>query len=166
MAESGFSSEVSITVEAATLSEAPEGPLLAGTTIIRRRLQMLGPTRLLIPFDTIWNNKIYQAYAGCVFLGRTDNTTDRVIQAELPGGVDFFLNPQNRLYHLTLIAVDPLDKDVDFGEMLAPRPHPIAELTYDAADPDGDAKEDLIYGSVIPGCGPNFENPIGRVSRS
>lgn len=144
---------------------APLGPMLAGMRVLRKRTVIVSPLQLIIFFDTIWTNKLYQAYAGCIFVGRTENFSDRTISIKLPGGFDSFTTGI-RPYHLTLVAVDDVDKNVDFGDTLSPRPHPIVKLTYEAADADGDAKEDWIYAGKVPGCGPDYTAPIiGRVDR-
>lgn len=128
-------------------------PYLGGLAITGA--EWVGPSALSISFSTTWGNDyFYQLYAGRSLIGATSSRTQRKVVGQLV--------PTDWPQYLQLLAVDPADRDTDFGDDLPPRPYNRAKIQFQATSWPADSKSIEVRAGTEPGGDVDPENIVGR----
>ena len=118
------------------------------------RAEWLGTTALRVEFSTVDTGQLFQLYAGRKRIGVTSDVSERAVIGQLQPS----LYPQ----HLTLVAVDPADKETDYGDELPKRPYNCVRLTFTISGWPSDAAFVDVVGSTEPGGAVDQDNLLVR----
>lgn len=101
-----------------------------------------GPFALLVRFSTTYSDMLHQFYVGRSLVGWTERADERSL----------ICNVQDSLWpeHYQLLAVDPAERDTDYGALLPPRPYNRVKLAFPIVG-GGDTESIEITGSPAPG---------------
>lgn len=128
-------------------------PYLGGMRITSA--EWLGTTALAVRFTSSWGRDYYyQLYAGRSLIGVTSSPLERQVVGQLQPT----LWPQ----WIQLLAVDPAERDTDYGSDLPPRPYNKARVSFTASGWPADAKVIEVTAGTEPGGAVDPDNVVAR----
>lgn len=129
-------------------------PYMGGFKITR--VAWLGSQSISVVFTSTYGSSyVYQLYAGRTLIGVTSSATDRTVVGDLEPS----LWPQ----HLTLLAVSPANRLVDYGLSLPLRPYNRVRFSFSTSSWPSDSKcIELSAGTAVGGA-VDVSNVVERI---
>lgn len=115
----------------------------------------IGAFDLAVAFVSNHPSKLIQLYVGRTLSGVSESPGDGQIVA--------IVQPSLYPQHLTLLAVDPADKQTDFGADLPPRPFNRVKIGFSTSGWPADAKLILLTSGSVPDEAPQADQELLRI---
>lgn len=128
-------------------------PFTLGTQITA--VVSLSDSSILVAFESAYEDLyLYQLYVGRTLVGVTDGPLDRQVAGQWWPA----LYPEE----IQILAIDPSDRNTDYGSDLPDRPYNRVKITYSTAGMAADTETIEISSGTEPGGAVDEENLIAR----
>ena len=129
-------------------------PYLGGFHLLG--VEWIGRNAIELAFQASeYTDKLFQLYAGRQLIGSTDRVTDRTVSGAVP--------PGTRATPLSLIVVEPANKNTDYGHLLPWKPYNLYCLSWQNPATIGDLSHFDVVLSVAAGEAYDATNVVARV---